>query len=706
MFNPDPTTSWAASDSSAVPDGMALINSTALAGIFAHMLNGVAVCEMLFTDGEPDDFVYLYTNPAFHSQTGLGEICGRRASDVIPGIRESDPQLFEIYGRVARGGPPEQFESYVKSLQQWFAVRVFCLKPGQFVSVFNVITEQKRAEADRRLAAASFQSANGMIISDANGVIQRVNQAFTRITGYTVDEAVGKKTNLLKSGRQDAAFYAAMWAELNLHGMWQGEIWNRRKNGEIYPEWLNITAVKGGSGAVTHYVGTFSDITERKVAESQIKELAFYDTLTKLPNRRLLLDRLRQALAASIRNDREGGLMFIDLDNFKTLNDTLGHACGDLLLQQAAERIAACIRTGDTVARLGGDEFVVMLEDLNENPRDAASQIRVVGEKILTILSQPYRLGGQESQGTASIGATLFGEHRDNIDELLTQADIAMYQAKASGRNSLRFFDPELQSAVRARATLESDLRQALKEGQFLLYYQPQVNSAGELTGAEALIRWRHPERGLVLPAEFIPLAEECGLILPLGHWVLETGCAQMVAWARRPEIEHVTLAINVSARQFRHADFVEEVLEVVGRTGVDPNKLKLELTESMLVDNLQDLIAKMMTLKAQGLSFSLDDFGTGYSSLSYLKRLPLSQLKIDQSFVQDVLHDPSDVAIARTIVALAQSLGLHVIAEGVETEEQRVLLAGHGCHAYQGFLFSRPVPAEEFERICANRAR
>jgi diguanylate cyclase (GGDEF)-like protein len=440
----------------------------------------------------------------------------------------------------------------------------------------------------------------------------------------------------------------------------------------------------------------------RKRAEDEINLLAYYDPLTHLPNRRLLLDRLQLAIAASSRTKREGALLFIDLDNFKTLNDTFGHAKGDLFLQQVTQRLTACVREGDTVARLGGDEFVVMLEDLSENPEDAAAQIKIVGEKILTNLNQPYALASQEHHGTASIGATLFGESRNSIDDLLKQADFAMYQAKADGRNTLRFFDPDLQAAVKARTVLEADLRQGIGKDQFLLYYQPQVDGAGRLIGAEALVRWQHPERGIVSPAEFIPLAEETGLILPLGDWVLETACRQMVAWAGRSETAHLTLAVNVSARQFRQDDFVEQVLAVVKRSDADPTKLKLELTESMLLDNLEGVVAKMIELQARGLSFSLDDFGTGYSSLSLLKRLPLRELKIDQSFVRDVLTDSNDATIARTVVALGQSLGLTVIAEGVETGEQWAFLARHGCHAYQGYLFSRPVPAQEFALLLA----
>ena len=392
------------------------------------------------------------------------------------------------------------------------------------------------------------------------------------------------------------------------------------------------------------------------------------------------------------------------MDNFKTLNDTLGHDVGDILLQQVGQRISACIREGDTVARLGGDEFVVMLEDLSSNLQEAAAQTETVAGKILTALNHPYLLAGQNQRSTPSIGATLFHGNQLSVEELLKRADVAMYQAKAAGRNTLRFFDPEMQAAISAQAALEADLRQGIMQEQFILYYQPQVDGGAGLLGAEALIRWQHPERGLVSPAEFIPVAEETGMILPLGAWVLETSCNQLVIWAGQPEAAHLTLAVNVSARQFRQPDFVNQVLAVLDRTGANPRKLKLELTESLLLADVQDVIAKMTALKAKGVCFSLDDFGTGYSSLSYLKRLPLDQLKIDQSFVRDVLVDINDGAIAQTIIALGQTMGLAVIAEGVETEEQCEFLARIGCNTYQGYFFSRPLPLEGFEQFARQR--
>jgi len=566
---------------------------------------------------------------------------------------------------------------------------------GARLVVLYDITARKLAEQQLRIAAIAFESQEAMTITDANQVILKINKAFTLITGYSEEDVIGRTPAILKSGRQDDKFYQGMWGSLNSDHFWEGEIWNRRKSGEVYPEWLSITAVLDEHGKVTHYVAAFTDITQHKQAEDKIQQLAFSDPLTGLPNRRLLLDRLQQALAASTRNKRQGALLFIDLDDFKNLNDTLGHDKGDLLLQQVGQRLATCVREGDTVARLGGDEFVVMLEDLSANLQEAATQTEIVGEKILATLNQTYPLAGHQHHSTPSIGVALFDEHENSVDELLKRADLAMYQAKAAGRNTLRFFDPKMQAVVSARVALEADLRLGLQEKQFLLYYQPQVDGDGRMNGAEALVRWQHPTRGLVSPLEFISLAEETGLILPLGYWVLETACDQLVAWAGQPDMAGLVLAVNVSAKQFRHRDFVGQVRTVLECTGADPAKLKLELTESLLLENVEDIIAKMTALKAIGVSFSLDDFGTGYSSLSYLKRLPLDQLKIDQSFVRDVLTDPNDASIAKTIVALAQSLGLAVIAEGVETTAQRDFLASHGCHSYQGYLFGRPGLAE-----------
>jgi diguanylate cyclase (GGDEF)-like protein/PAS domain S-box-containing protein len=536
------------------------------------------------------------------------------------------------------------------------------------------------------------------MVTDANRLILRVNRSFVQATGYSEAEVIGKTPNLLNSDRHDADFFRDMWEMIERNGVWQGEIWDRRKNGEVFPTWVAITALKDDKGNVTHYIGTHHDLSTRKLVEEEIRNLAFFDHLTGLPNRRLLVDRLTHAIAAGARSKKHGALLFIDLDNFKTLNDSRGHDIGDLLLQHVASRLTTCIREGDSVARLGGDEFVVMLEDLSEHSQEAAAQTEIVGEKILASLNEPYQLGGIEYVSTPSIGITLFVEHHGTIDDLLKRADLAMYQAKAAGRNTLRFYDPVMQAVVTQRVELEAGLREALIKGQFLLHYQSQVNSEGCITGAEVLLRWQHPIQGLISPASFIPFAEESGLIVPMGQWVLQTACAQLSQWAEQPTLAHLTIAVNISARQLKLPNFVTGVLAIIDQSGANPNRLKLELTESLILDNVEDVITKMAELAGHGIRFSLDDFGTGYSSLAYLKRLPLNQLKIDQSFVRDILIDPNDAAIAKMVIALAETLNLSVIAEGVETAEQRDALALQGCHTYQGYLYGRPMLVADFE--------
>ena len=461
---------------------------------------------------------------------------------------------------------------------------------------------------------------------------------------------------------------------------------------------INGAPVFDANGVFTGYRGTGRDISERKRAEADIARLAFYDALTGLPNRRLLMDRLTQALDFSARNVSHGALLFIDLDNFKVLNDTLGHHMGDELLIQVAQRLIQCVRATDTVARLGGDEFVIMLESIGDSPVDAAAQAEMVGRKVLSTLNQDFLVGGNRHHSSPSIGVTLFYQHMHTLDELLKRADLAMYQAKNAGRNTLRFYDPDMQAAASARAVMEADMRLGLQRGEFSLYYQPVVDQHARMTGVEALLRWKHPKRGMVPPNEFIPVAEQTGLILQLGEWVLQVACEQLVHWGDDAATRHLSMAVNVSARQFRHTDFATQVLALLLKTGANPYRLKLELTESLLLSDVDDAIDKMSELRSIGVSFSLDDFGTGYSSLSYLKRLPLDQLKIDQSFVRDVLTDPNDAAIARTILSLALSLDLGVVAEGVETAGQRDFLLANGCTQFQGYLFGRPVPIAELK--------
>ena len=577
------------------------------------------------------------------------------------------------------------------------------------VSVGTDITERDRVEKKLRESEAKYRSVIEatpvpLALNDAQGNITYLNKAFIETLGYTIDD-IPTLEDWWPRAYPDAQY--RQWVATN----WARNLEEAKRTHEDFvPIELNISCKDsrmrtfiGSATALTEaFAGTHMvilyEITSRKEAEEKIRHLAYFDPLTQLPNRRLLQDRLNHALAYSARSKRRGALLFIDLDDFKALNDTLGHGIGDLLLEQMAQRLTPCVREGDTVARFGGDEFVVMLEGLSENIQEAAAKSQEIGEKILATLNQTYQLGSYKSRSTASIGITLFNDHEQPMDELMKQADLAMYQSKKAGRNTLRFFDPQMQSAVNTRVNLEGELRQAIELRQFQLHYQIQVDNSLRPVGAEALIRWNHPERGIVAPAQFIPLAEDTGLILPIGHWVLETACAQIKAWQNNARTRGLTLAVNVSAKQFRQLDFVVQVRSAVERHRIEPMQLKLELTESLLLENIEDTITTMNALNDIGVLFSLDDFGTGYSSLQYLKKLPLDQLKIDQSFISDIATNANDETIVHTIIAMARSLKLDVIAEGVETEEQRNMLLKHDCHHYQGYLFGRPLPADQFE--------
>ena len=568
-----------------------------------------------------------------------------------------------------------------------------------FNSMMAVLEER---EAALSIAAIAFEIEQGMIVTDQDEVIIRVNRVFAKLSGYSAEEAIGKHLSMFKTDRESPEFYKRMQEVLHRDNYWQGEIWNRRNNGETYPEWLTITAVVGRDGKITNYICAFFDITERKQAEEKIHNLAFYDPLCQLPNRRLLFDRLHQAVTSSARNRTCAALLFIDLDNFKILNDTRGHDIGDLLLIEVGHRLRDAIRESDTLARLGGDEFVVLLEGLSQDRPEAAVQAREVGEKMLLDISQPYMLKDVEHYSTASIGISLFANYRQNLDDLLKQSDTAMYAAKKAGRNALRFFDPEMQEALEMRSQLEAGIRKALPKQEFKLFYQVQVDSQQRPIGAEALIRWEDPEQGLISPAKFIPVAEDTGLILPIGQWVLQTACAQLKDWESNPLTRELTLAVNVSARQFRQPGFVNQVRGMIEESLIDPSRLKIELTESTVLENVADTITKMHALKQIGVRFSMDDFGTGYSSLAYLTQLPLDQLKIDQSFVRNIGTKSTDAMIIQTIIGMANNLGIEVIAEGVETDVQLDFLSGAGCWFYQGYLFGRPVPVREFIALLA----
>jgi diguanylate cyclase (GGDEF)-like protein/PAS domain S-box-containing protein len=612
-------------------------------------------------------------------------------------------RLEEQFRSACSRGARLEFEELDARLSHWFEVRGFPFGGGMAIHLRDV-TSRRKAQEQLRLLEGSIARLNDIVIiteagpfSEPGPRIVFVNEAFERRTGYSRDEVLGRTPRLLQGPNTQRRALDQIRAALEEWRPARVDLINYRKNGEPFWVDLDVSPVWDKQRKLTHWVAVGRDVTERKLAEEKIQHLAFYDALTKLPNRQLLMDRLHAALADPAR-PREGALMFIDLDNFKVLNDTLGHQKGDLLLQLVAERLRSCVSKGDTVARLGGDEFVILLENRGDKPLEPATGARAVADRILAALGEPYVLPGYLHHSTCSIGVTLFGKEDRTVSELLKQADLAMYQAKSAGRNTVCFFDPGMQAVVSANAALASDLRQAWREGQFQIDYQPQVGADGRMIGVEALLRWQHPQRGIVPPDQFIPAAEETSLIIPLGRWVLDTACAQIAAWAGRPDRSHLSIAVNVSVRQFRHPEFVEEVTSAIEQSGIEPSKLKLELTESLLADGIDVTIAKMGRLKKMGVTLSLDDFGIGYSSLSYLKRLPLDQLKIDREFVKDVLTDANDAAIARTVIGLAHSLNLDVIAEGVETEEQREFLARQGCPSYQGYLFCKPLPIHELE--------
>jgi diguanylate cyclase (GGDEF)-like protein/PAS domain S-box-containing protein len=601
----------------------------------------------------------------------------------------------------------------------WLLVSGSTIEIDGVPCILSVVRDISTAkEAEQRLAAAAealrateeryrtvFQTSPDLVTINrlSDGAYIDANQAFFDAMGFEINEVMGRTSLELKvwADPRDEQNLAEILRQNSNCRNFEARL--RKKNGEMFLCLMSASVME--LDGVSCILCMTRDISEAKAAEDKIRNLAFYDSLTGLPNRRLLMERLRQTLASSPRNLRKQALLLVGMDNFKTLNETLGHQTGDLLLQTAARRLSACLGEDGPAARLSGDEFLVVLEDLGGTTEEAAAKARAMAERILAAISPPYLLAGRAVRSTASIGITFFGDRLITANEILQQADIALEQAKTAGRNTMRFFAPALQAAVNARAALEDDLRQAIKSNQFVLYYQPQVDR-NRLIGAEALIRWNHPTRGLLAPGEFIPLAEETGLILPLGDWVLETACAQIAAFSEKAATSHIAIAVNISARQFRQPDFDRLVLAAIDRTGANPRNLELELTESMLVENIEDVIAKMTELKSHGLRFSLDDFGTGYSSLAYLKRLPLDLLKIDRSSVRDILVDASSGAIAQTILSLSSAMGLPVIAEGVETEEQRDFLAGLGCHSFQGYLFSRPMPLEEFERLWLNSAK
>lgn len=553
------------------------------------------------------------------------------------------------------------------------------------------------SESQLRLAATTFETHEGILITDSAGNILRVNHAFSEITGFSADEVIGRNPRILQSERHDYEFYDELWRYLLAVGKFEGEIWNRRKNGENFPTWQTITAVKNEQGDTTHFVAIFYDITEKKKAESEIHDLAFYDPLTTLANRRLLVNQLSNELAVSKRQGTFGSIIFLDLDRFKVLNDSLGHHVGDQLLIQVANRLKDSLRDEDIPSRLGGDEFVILIHANRSSLEAASDQAMHVAEKIRGVLNRTYFFDDFEHHCSPSIGIALFPDSGQTANQILQQADKAMYQSKAKGRNTISFFHQSIQEAADARMFLEKELRSAIENQDFILYYQPQTDRLGRVSGSEALIRWEHGQKGLISPDQFIPVAEEAGLIVPLGIWVFRESCAQMRKWLDNGlDIQHIS--INVSSKQFRQQDFVDQIAEAIREYDVPASRIVIELTEGVVIDNIDDTVEKMRALKHLGVKISIDDFGTGYSSLTYLKQLPLDELKIDKSFVRDIATDFNDAIIIETIINMAHNLGIDVIAEGVETEEQRDFLYNKGCRVFQGYYFSRPMASADFE--------
>jgi diguanylate cyclase (GGDEF)-like protein/PAS domain S-box-containing protein len=561
----------------------------------------------------------------------------------------------------------------------------------------NLDREQQQRIAAIKLeqAATVFEySKEGIMVTDVNNKIISVNRSFVEITGYAAEEIVGQDPKILSSGLQPPEFYDSMWAVIAETGSWQGEVWDRRKNGEVYPEALTIIRVKNAEGAIINHLAIFSDISERKIAQERIQQLAHYDVLTGLPNRVLFSDRLEQAIISAQRNHTNIALLFLDIDRFKQINDTLGHGVGDRLLQNVGQRLLGCVREQDTVSRQGGDEFIVVLSDAG------SAGAELVAQKILQSILQPYVIEQHDLRITASIGIAIFPDHAQDSESLIKYADVAMYQAKESGRNCYLSFHPAMNESSYERLKLENALRGALERDELCVYYQAQVNlQDGRIVGCEALVRWLHPTLGMIYPDKFIPLAEETGLIVSINHWVLEQAIKQCRAW-RDAGFNALTMSVNLSALQFRQHNLLQQVKGLLDKYELPPGVLDLELTEGILMQGVERTLATLHELSAMGVILSLDDFGTGYSSLSYLKRFPIQQLKIDQSFVRDVITDASDATRVRTIILMAHSLKLDVIAEGVETQEQAEFLMQSGCERAQGYHFRRPVTAEEFELL------
>ncbi|MDP5137673.1 EAL domain-containing protein [Rheinheimera baltica] len=640
----------------------------------------------------------VHSRPDSNMSIASTHFIGSNTKDVLP-QNIAETMLKAMNQAAQRKGCSDAYQCALNDANAaapiWFQI-IAAIKPNtaslqRFILSVRDITAQKNLHASEQLNALAFHTREAIMITDAEQRIIRVNPAFTDITGYSEAEIVGQNPSRLSSGLHDKLFYQRLWGALKEYDVWSGEIYNRRKNGEVFPEHVIINALKDNEGQVTHYIASFNDISKAKADQQRIHRLAFYDPLTHLPNRRLLLDKIVDTQSESQRNGQFAALFFIDLDHFKRLNDSLGHSFGDELLRQLADRLQLTIRTTDILARPGGDEFILLAKLQTTDQTAAALDAQILGNKVLEQIRQPYMLKNHQYNITASIGIALFNDSSNGVDELMSSADLAMYHSKESGRNQLFFFEPQMQQKLKQRQKMEQGLKQALANEQFHVYYQPKVNTLGHVVGYEALIRWQHPEFGLISPDSFIPLAESTGLIIDIGSWVLEQACEQIAKFSAQGE--SLSIAVNVSQRQLTRTDFAELVSTIVVNSGIDPSLLELEITESMLNDDLENTRQKLTALSQLGITFSLDDFGTGYSSLYYLQKLPMNVLKIDQSFVREFLTQETDYAIVKTIVAMAKALSLKVVAEGVEEQEQYEALVALECDFFQGYLFGKPSP-------------
>lgn len=659
-----------------------------------------SIPDLIFVFDKEGRFTFVHTTDETQLLINSTELVGYHYSEILP--LELVSQFDGIRSEVERSKTTYQFDYQLKVNEELrvFDARVSVLPSidGQqngSLAVVRDVTQSRMHETELRIASTAFETHLGLMITDSAGVIIRANRAFTRITGYMEKEVIGRTPRILQSGLQDVEFYNQLWARVKEIGSWEGEIWNRRKSGEIFAEWLTITAVYSKSGTLQNYVGTFHDISKRKSAEREVHQLAFYDSLTGLANRALLEEKIEDVCAANNRQNTHAALLYLDIEKFRAVNDSRGYEVGDLVLKALSGRLASVVRESDTLARIGGDEFALLLTGLDATMDEAARSAERVADKILQVFSHPIDLKSQSIQITIGIGISILGGQRSQCSQQLQRAEQANQQAKERARSKdekkIAFFDPEIQERVVHHVLLEEELKGALNARELLVFFQPQVNYHCDLLGYEVLLRWRHPQHGLVSPSVFIPIAEQTRLIVPIGLWVIEQACERLAAWQNDPSRNHLSLSVNVSIVQFQSDDFVDSVANILNETGAFPYLLKLEVTESLLMDDPERITEIMNRLRSIGILFSLDDFGTGYSSMSYLKRLPLDQIKIDQSFVREVTTSLASAAIVESTIGLAKGLGLEVIAEGVETAAQRDWLTDHGCLHFQGYLFGRP---------------